>query len=294
MSGSAAAPRLPYPSLAPERFAPPWSATGQPVSAMDRTLGELLFRAGELALCRFGAPTVTRKEDGTPVTNVDHVVEARIVAGLRDAFPGDGIEAEEGGGNPGGARHWVVDPLDGTAAFSEGLAHWGPVVAAIEGGVVVAGALYLPRLREYYFVERGLGAFRNGARLPQLSQDPEVVPTSLSVLYVPSRLHAGAELRWPGKARCLGSLASHLALVAAGAAAGALIPPGWRAWDTAAGLALIEAVGGRALAVDGQPLDLHDHAGQAFVVGDAGAVAWLSKPGRIVPRPMNAPPQRPR
>ena len=270
MSGSAAAPRLPYPSLAPERFAPPWSATGQPVSAMDRTLGELLCRAGELALCRFGAPTVTRKEDGTPVTNVDHEVEARIVAGLRDAFPGDGIEAEEGGGNPGGARHWVVDPLDGTAAFSEGLAHWGPVVAAIEGGVVVAGALYLPRLREYYFVERGLGAFRNGARLPQLSQDPEVVPTSLSVLYVPSRLHA------------------------AGAAAGALIPPGWRAWDTAAGLALIEAVGGRALAVDGQPLDLHDHAGQAFVVGDAGAVAWLSKPGRIVPRPMNAPPQRPR
>lgn len=286
------APGLPYPRFPEESFAPPWSATGRPASALDALLGALLKRAGDLALSRFGAPMVERKADGTPVTNVDRDVEALIVAGLREAFPEDAVEAEEGGGCAGGARTWVVDPLDGTAAYSEGLAHWGPVVAAIEGGVVVAGAIYLPRLREYYFVERGLGAFRNGAPLPPLSRDAEAAPTSLSVLYVPSRLHAHAELRWPGKARCLGSLASHLALVAAGAAAGALIPAGWRAWDTAAGLALIEAVGGRALAVDGQPFDLHDHAGQAFVVGHAGAVAWLAKPGRVTLRPKSAPLQR--
>lgn len=284
---------LPYPCFPPERHAAPWSASGGPVSPLDRVLGELLVRAGEAATRRFGAPTVTRKEDGTPVTDADTAAEALLVEGLRAAFPGDAVTAEEGGGHEGGRRLWVVDPLDGTAAFSEGLAHWGPVVAAIEGGEVVAGALYLPRLREYYFVERGGPAYRNGAPLPPLSQDGARRPGSLSVLYVPSRMHAGATLDWPGKARCLGSVAAHLALVAAGSGAGALIPPGWRPWDTAAGLALIEAVGGRALTADGQPLHLLDHAGQAFVVGDAGAVAWLSQPGRVIPRPHRAPLQRP-
>ena len=290
MSG---APPLPYPSFPADRFAPPWAATGAPVSALDAVLGPLLVAAADRALARFGAPVVHKKEDGTPVTDADTAAEELLVSGLGEAFPDDGVVAEEGGNRDGARGIWYVDPLDGTAAFSEGLAHWGPVVARQEGGVVSAGALYMPRLREYFFVERGLGAFRNGARLKPLSDDPNRPLSALNVLYVPSRLHAGATLDWPGKARCLGSVAAHMALVAAGAASGALIPAGWRPWDTAAGLALIEATGGRAVTVDGQPLHLLDHAGVPFVVGDASTVAWLSQPGRVTVRSRRAPPGRP-
>lgn len=279
---------LPYPRFPPERFAPPWSATGAPASALDALLAPLLMRAGEVAVSRFGAAQVRRKDDGTPVTDADLAAQAILLDGILAAFPRDGVEAEEDARREGGPRLWSIDPLDGTAAFSEGLAYWGPCVAALERDRVVAGALWLPRVREYYFLEAGLGAFRNGAPLNPLPKDPAREPCRLSVLYIPSRLHAGARLDWPGKARCLGSSAAHLALVAAGSAAAALVPPGWKRWDTALGLALIEAVGGGAMLPDGRALDPVAHEGQPFVVGDVGALSWLTTPGRL--RPLTAEP----
>lgn len=273
---------LPYPSFPAERHGPPWSASGGPVSAMDALIGRLLVEAGRAASSRFGAANATRKADGTPVTDADREAEAVLLAGLVAAFPEDGIEAEEGGLRAGGPRRWFVDPLDGTASFSEGLAYWGPCLAAVEGDRTLVGALWLPRIHEYYFFEAAQGAFRNGAPLPPLPPDDRA-PDRLSVLYVPSRLHAGARIDWPGKLRCLGSVAAHLSLVAAGCGAAALVPSGWRPWDTAAGLALIHAVGGRAVLADGQPLDPARHAGLPFAAGAPAALRWLSAPGRIEP-----------
>lgn len=273
---------VPYPTLPPDLYGPPWAATGQSCSALDAALGPLLVRAGQEALSRFGRSDATRKGDGSPVTEADAAAQDVLVAGLRALFPDDSILAEEGYALHQGPRTWMVDPLDGTAAFSEGLAHWGPVVARTQAGTADLAALYLPRLREYYYVERGVGAFRNGAPLPTLPQERRL--SRLSVLYVPSRLHAGANLDWPGKTRCLGSVGAHLALVAAGAGSAALIPPGWQAWDTAAGLALIEAVGGAAVLPDGTPLLPDAHAGLPFLAGELSALGWLTQPGRLTAR----------
>lgn len=284
---------LPYPSFPAERYDPPWSASGAPISAMDAVLGPLLLEAGAAVSRRFGAGTAHRKADGTPVTEADHEAQEILISGLAAAFPEDGVEAEEGGRRHGGPRRWFVDPIDGTASFSEGLAYWGPCVAALEDGATVVGALWLPRIREYYFFEAGAGAFRNGAALPPLATDgPD--PGRLSVLYVPSRLHAGARVDWPGKLRCLGSVAAHLALVAAGCGLAALIPAGWQPWDTAAGLALIHAVGGRAVLANGQPFDPARHVGLPFAAGTPAALRWLSAPGRIeLVTPERAHPQHP-
>lgn len=270
---------LPYPSFPPERFAPPWSATGAAVSELDATLGELLQAAGREATARFGSAGIIAKEDGTPVTSADHAAQELLVHGLGERFPEDGLMGEEDVSRAGGRRTWHIDPIDGTAAYSEGLAHWGPCVALTEEGQVQAGALWMPRIREYYFFEQGQGAFRNGAPLPQLGSG--LPPGRLSVLYVPSRLHAGARLSWPGKLRCLGSIAAHLALVAAGCASAVLVPAGWRLWDTALGLALIKAVGGSAVLPDGRPLDPVLHAGSPFAAGAQSALAWLSEPGHL-------------
>ncbi len=270
---------LPYPRFDPERHPPPWSIGGRAASEADAFLGELLLLAGEEASGRFGDPSPLRKKDGTPVTTADRAAQDVLIAGLLARFPGDGIQAEEDVERAGGPRTWIIDPIDGTAAYSEGLAHWGPCVAALEGGRASLGALWMPRIREYYYFEAGLGAFRNGAPLPRLR--PLGAPGRLSVLYVPSRLHAGARVDWPGKLRCLGSVAAHLCLVAAGCASATLVPAGWRLWDTALGLALIEAVGGSAVLPDGRPLDPALHVGLPFAAGTPEALAWLSEPGRI-------------
>jgi len=231
-----------------------------------------------------------KKADGTWLTDADLAAEAVLLDALRARWPEDTILSEERGAIPGRPdARWVVDPLDGTSAFTEGLAHWGPVIARLvahgDTERVDLGGLWLPRLNEHYHVEDGRGWF-NGEPLRPL--DRATLP---KVVYLPSAFHRHFNLDFAGKTRCLGGTAAHLALVARGSARAAIVAPGWSIWDTAVGLALIEAVGGRALRLpahgdsegssDPAPLDPFRDTGAAFIAGDADTVAELAAPGRV-------------
>lgn len=228
-------------------------------------------------MIRFRQVSSTEKDDGSPVTEADRAAEAVLVAGISAAYPDDEIRSEEGGGQAGGKRCWYIDPIDGTSAFLEGLAFWGPTVGLVEGGRSRYGALWLPRTGDYFHCEDGV-AFLNDTPLPQLV---DRTPTRRQILYTPSRIHAHLRLDWPGKCRSLGSIAAHLCMVASGSASAALIPGGWHAWDTAGGLALIQSVGAHAETFSGQPLDIEQHAGQPFIAGLPSAIQWLRHPGRL-------------
>lgn len=244
---------------------------------IDKIIRPILRSAGQEAMRRFRRVSSTQKADGSPVTEADRAAEAVIVAGLQAAFPDDGLRGEEGAHRAGAGRCWFIDPIDGTSAFLEGLAHWGPTVGLIEDGQCTYGALWLPRTGDYFHFENG-AAYLNDSVLPQLVDQ---APARDHILYIPSRLHAYLRLDWPGKGRSLGSLAAHLCLVASGSASAALIPGGWHPWDTACGLALIQSVGARAVTFDGQPLNLEQHTGQPFIAGLPSAIEWLRQPGRL-------------
>ncbi|MBM4393622.1 MAG: hypothetical protein FJ090_21055 [Deltaproteobacteria bacterium] len=247
-------------------------------------LHEMLCTAGRDAAAAWSPSMfVDQKGDGTPVTRADVAADRSIRAFLAEHFPGDAIASEELGGQLGTGPTWLVDPIDGTSCFVEGLAHWGPTVARVvpgrDGWAVDCAGLYLPRVDEYYFVEAGTGWF-GGAILPQLSS--RQAPRSL---YLPSRFHAYAELQSRNKGRNVGGTAAHLALVARGAAEAAIVAPGWQPWDTAAGLALIGAVGGTAACLPGGAMpDIVGGAGEPFIAGTPAAVASLLAPGIIRPR----------
>lgn len=261
---------------------PPASLPGTAVDDVDAALRPLLCAAGEVALAGFRRVRADRKADGSVVTAVDRAAEAVLEDGLRAAFPHDGIEGEEGATHPGGPAVWVVDPLDGTRAFMEGLAHWGPSLARVEGGRVRAGATWLPRTRDYFYVREESDAFLGGAPLPDLTQEPGRPRGSI---FLPSRFLFHVRLDWPGRVRGLGSIAAHLALVATGGVEACIVGPGWSPWDTATGVALIRGVGGRVRTLDGAPLDFQTDVGSPFVAGTARAVEWVTTPGRIAPLP---------
>lgn len=230
----------------------------------------------------FGRPeAVWRKADGSLVTSADLAAERVLVDGLRARWPEDTLHSEECGelsGRSGG--RWVIDPIDGTSSFLEGLAHWGATAARLVGGRVELGGLYLPRVDELYRVEADRAWFGDDRLGPLGSRS---VPR---VVYLPSGFHRRYGLHWAGKGRNLGGTAAHLALVARGAAAAALVGPAWSSWDTAVGLALIEAVGGRAVRLaDGAPLDPSRDQGSAFIAGLPDVVAELTEPGRLQPLP---------
>ena len=228
-----------------------------------------------------GAETST-KHDGSVVTQADREAEALLIEGLRTGWPSDGVLGEEGGSHIGDGKHrWVVDPIDGTASFVEGLCHWGPTVARLDSHGVQAGALWLPRCRDYFFVERGTGVFVNGRRIPLLGAGRV---SRGAVMYIPSKLHRFLRLDWPGKARSLGSHAAHLFRVASGAAQAVLIGPGWSVWDAAAGCAAVEIAGGRvAMLSGGERLDPVANEGAAFVAGTNVVVEHLLREGALQP-----------
>ena len=243
-----------------------------------------LLRAAGAAATRYVGTVfeVRRKADESPVTDADLASEAVLIEGLRHHWPEDTIFSEERGEIPGtGSATWVVDPIDGTSAFTEGIAHWGPTVARLvdaPGGErrVELGTLYLPRLDEHYHVEGGRGWLNGVEMAPMASVSPN------QVLYLPSGFHRHFDVRFAGKTRCLGGTAAHLCLVARGAAIAVIVPPRWSIWDTAAGLALIDALGGRAARLpDGAPLDPIRDTGLPFVAGFPDAVEALLRPGEL-------------
>jgi myo-inositol-1(or 4)-monophosphatase len=218
------------------------------------TVLPILEQAGSLALPYQHRVRAERKPDGSPVTEADLAVDRFLVEALSEALPDDGILSEEGGRRTAadGAGTWHVDPIDGTSAFLAGLSYWGPTVCRVDAdGRLEAGGFYVPRIGEWWWAERGRGAWRDGERLQAVEPGP-IGPDD--VLFVSSRVHRGPRLPWPGKLRALGSAAAHLALVAAGGAAAAMVAR-WELWDVGCGVLLATETGHVVTDLGGRPVD---------------------------------------
>lgn len=123
-------------------------------------------RAGELTLGYFRARdlAVDRKGDGTPVTDADRGAERLIRTEIEAAFPDDGILGEEEAERPGtSGRLWVLDPIDGTKAFTCGVPLYSNLVALHDEHGPAVGVINLPALGQTVYAGRGLGCFDDGA-----------------------------------------------------------------------------------------------------------------------------------
>lgn len=242
-------------------------------------LEQLMRRAGDLSLAHFGSVEPEMKQDSSLVTEADRLAEGVLVEGLVNLHPADTIVSEEGRSVEGDSeRTWYVDPIDGTAAFVEGLAHWGPVVGCMDESGPLEGAVYMPRTGDFFWARRGAGAWLNGKRLPRLSSEGS---SHRSVVYVPSRFHQYVEFDFHGKLRSLGGTAAHLVLVASGSAMGAVVPAGWKLWDVVGPFCLLSEVGATALGMQDPELDLRIHPSQAFAVGHPSLVRAHFGPTRL-------------
>jgi len=112
--------------------------------------------AAAVTLARFGDRLpVELKDDDTPVTEVDRAAERAIRAILADRAPADGILGEEEGHRPGAdGRTWVIDPVDGTKLFAEGIPLWTTLIALTVDGEPVLGVADAPALGVRYHATR--------------------------------------------------------------------------------------------------------------------------------------------
>jgi myo-inositol-1(or 4)-monophosphatase len=189
---------------------------------------------------------------GDPVTAADLAADNVLREML--PHPGEGWLSEETADSPerlGCRRVWVVDPLDGTREFVEGIPEWCVSVGLVEDGAPVAGGIYSPSTDQLV-----LGSVETGVTL---NGEP-VAPTGLETLEKAVVLASRSEWRrgeWnrfqeaPFRVTPCGSVAFKLGQVAAGLADATwtLVPK--HEWDVAGGAALIRAGGGTLLLADG-------------------------------------------
>jgi myo-inositol-1(or 4)-monophosphatase len=94
-------------------------------------------------------------------TAADGEIERLIVSRLSEAFPDDTFFGEEGGGSFS-PQVWVIDPIDGTANFARGIAHFCISIAFMREGTMAIGAIYDPVKGELFAARREHGATCNG------------------------------------------------------------------------------------------------------------------------------------
>jgi len=123
--------------------------------------------AGELTLHWFrrAGLAVEHKGDGSPVTEADLAAETFMRAELAAAYPDDAVIGEEHADAEGtSGRTWVIDPIDGTKAFTKSVPLYSNLLALVDEHGPAVGVINLPALGETVWAGRGLGAFHNGDR----------------------------------------------------------------------------------------------------------------------------------
>lgn len=203
------------------------------------------------------------------VTRVDKLVEAYIREAIAEAFPSDAFHGEEGGAIGRERRTWLVDPIDGTLNFAQGIPVFCVSIALQIDGRSVVGVVYEANHDELFSARLGAGAFLNAAPI-SVTKTEHFGDAVLATGFPPPK--PGQEIdnvpifvkavRRTRNVRRLGSAAADLAYVAAGRLDGFwefnLSP-----WDTAAGYLLVQEAGGV----------VTDHLGSDYNAAAAGIVA---------------------
>ncbi|MCE0495534.1 inositol monophosphatase family protein [Vibrio salinus] len=218
----------------------------------EDALKSVLTQAGNIALRHFqtrqpGSYTLKGNQDF--LTEADALVEQYIRSELLKQFPEDGLLGEETGGAVNTPQLWVVDPIDGTANFARGIAHFCVSIAFVEDGVTLLGGIYNPATDEIYLARKNAYAQKNGlpltvadtGRLQEATFElgwsnrvtqQRYLDAYKSVLLMGANVRRGASgalaLAWVAEGRTDGYAELHM-----------------NAWDCLAGLLLVEEAGGR-------------------------------------------------
>ena len=243
-------------------------------AALAHTLADA---AAPVAMRHFRTPLTTEtKDDASPVTRADRESEAAMRALIDEAFPEHGILGEEYGPERTDAEYvWVLDPIDGTRAFINGIPLFATLIALVRDGVPVLGLNSYPALDERWLATAdtptlhwGLGnegapvqvagcASLSAARMCTTSQDMFNEPDLARYLSLKGGV---ADTRFGTDAYAYVMVASgHCDLVA---------ESGMQPYDYLSHAVIVEGAGGVITDWEGKPLRI-DSTGSVLAAGDA-------------------------
>jgi fructose-1,6-bisphosphatase/inositol monophosphatase family enzyme len=220
---------------------------------------------------------------GDLVTIADHEAEDWLAARLAVLLPGSRVIGEEGvAADPGQLNLfdgpnpvWVIDPIDGTRAFSEGRPSFDVMVALVQDKQPVAGWIYAPVDRDLYVGERGAGAFRclDGAEARRIIAPPHRPLSALGGIISPTAFRSRGYQDPETVRNAFGEFSRHtnsghnyarLFRLESDFLINFSTPP----WDHLPGLAIADSIGLAHGRLDGRPFDPCDRQGGILVAPD--------------------------
>ena len=229
---------------------------------LKSTLLKAATAAGMLIKERINGNFSIEKKSGPNdlVTEVDKASEALIMNIIQENFPDHFILSEEVGEiKMDSSYKWIIDPIDGTVNFANGIPLCCVSIGVEKDGEMILGAVYNPMMDEFFFAEKGAGAFLNEKPI-HVSDQTQVLHSCLvtGFPYTYLDMENGPLDIFPRlvrkgiPVRRLGSAAIDLCWVAAGRFDG-YYEHKLNAWDSAAGFLLVEEAGGKVTDFKGAP-----------------------------------------
>jgi myo-inositol-1(or 4)-monophosphatase len=243
----------------------------------DRALlSSAIDQAGAIARQYFrAAPKAWEKEPGQIVTEADIAIDQTLHRLILAERPSDGWLSEErrdDGSRSRSRRVWVVDPIDGTRSFANGVAEFTISVALLIDDEPVLASVSNPITNEHFEATVGKGAFLNGSPITP-SKQPTIHGASLLASWTEMKKRRWREQMPEASFKTIGSLAYKLALVAAGRYAGLVSRRSCSDWDIAAAVLILRESGALIGDGDGHPIRLNQS-----TVRHAGLVAAGAEP----------------
>ena len=186
------------------------------------------------------------------VTEADVASEKAIVAIIEKQYPDHFILGEEGGERKTNSEYkWIIDPIDGTVNFANGIPICCVSIGLEKEGEIIMGAVYNPLMNEFFFAEKGKGASLNDKTISVSNKEnvsTSCLATGFPYTYIEMEngpLEIFSTLIRKGiPVRRLGSAELDLCWVAAGRFDG-YFEHHINAWDGAAGFLIVEEAGGK-------------------------------------------------
>ena len=136
---------------------------------MKELIESLSRKAGATLMKYFRQDWALLKKRGTAkevATRYDKEVDRLIVEEIKRHYPHHSLLTEESGflqDDPDWL--WIVDSLDGTGNFADFNPFFSVCLALMHQSELILGAIYAPAIAEFYFAEKGQGAYLNGVKI---------------------------------------------------------------------------------------------------------------------------------
>lgn len=224
------------------------------------TAREAANKAGEKLLSYYRSQyTIQHKSGGNPVTTADIEANTLLQETLLGAFPESGWLSEESADDGERLQKewvWIVDPLDGTKEFIEGIDEFAVSVALVRGTEPVLAVTCNPAVARITYCSRGSGTFQNGQPV-RVTERSQLNGASVVASRRETRRGLFAGLEEVLKITPTGSIAHKLAEVAGGRADLTVSLAPKNEWDVCAGVLLAEEAGAKVTDLDGRPFSFN-------------------------------------